>query len=213
MLVCRNTAGIQDINQHTMDFNREVMKFEGQIGRALWWVDFSKDLNAIATGGADSSIKIWSLNIIEEENKEDKNSDIIKSELDIKNSFDILPFKFSATDQYFIRSICHCKIGKKFYIFASTNIGTIYFWSNEECRGEESQYDIELKYIHSTIEEPSVKTAEFSIIDICCTNLKFVTESCEKEGILLVAAFEGNSEKQSKSQFLMFDRDNNCGRT
>ena len=187
------------------------MKFEAQIGRSLWWVAYSKELNAITTGGADTSIKVWSLNISNQE--ENENDDILKYEWDIKNSDDSLPFEFSSTDQYFIRSITHWVVGKKFYVFASTNIGTIYFWSNEEKERTEDKFKIDLKYIHSTIDQPEIQTKEFSIIDICCTNLKFITENAEKETILLVAAFEGNNEKQSKSQFLMFDRDNNWGKS
>jgi hypothetical protein len=48
---------------------------------------------------------------------------------------------------------------------------------------------------------------EFSIIDICCTKLKFITENKQKDTVFLVAAFEGNTLKQSKSQILMFDLD------
>lgn len=79
----------------------------------------------------------------------------------------------------------------------------------ENTDSKSKAIDIQLKYIHSTLEEPEKPTNEFSIIDICCTNLKFQTEEHEKDTIFLVAAFEGNSQKQSKCQFLMFDRESN----
>jgi WD40 repeat protein len=84
------------------------MKFEGQIGRSLWTVAFSEKLGAIATGGADSSVRIWSINLSNEENKEGSNEpDVIKYEFDIKGSYDKLPFKFDEKDQYFIRSMAN----------------------------------------------------------------------------------------------------------
>lgn len=206
-MICRNTAGIWDIDEKAVDINREVMKFEAQIGRSLWWVAFNPQINAIATGGADTSVKIWSLNFNEEESKENQSDDVLKYEFDVKTSYSELPFTFTDSDQYFVRSITHWVINNKFYVFASTNIGTIYSWSNEE---EKSQ-SVQLKYIHSDLSSPEELTKEFSIIDVWWTNFEISIEGQEREYILLVAAFEGNTQKQSKSQLLVFDKQQGWG--
>ena len=163
-MICRNIAGIWDLDQQQVDANKEIMKFEGQIGKSLWCVTYSQELNIIATGGADTSIKLWSLSSNNdsgstEEQKDDKNTeDVVKSEFDIKLTEDELPFASFPSDQYFIRSLCDCKIDDVFYLFASTNIGTIYGWN--------SQSSEKLKYVHSRIEKPDTPTDEFSMIDI-----------------------------------------------
>ncbi|CAI2362795.1 unnamed protein product [Moneuplotes crassus] len=208
-IICRNTAGISDIEQG-LDFNQEVMKFEGQIGRSLWCVSANGDLNCIVTGGANTSIKVWSFNSESEEEKKEESSGIQKFECNINDSLNTLPFEITENEKYFVRSIAHCSIENIYYVFASTNIGTIYKWSNEQVDETEPIKNFELKYTHSRIEDPSIKSKDFSIIDICCSHFTFVTEEITKETILLVAAFEGNYEKQSKAQILMFDRDNNC---
>lgn len=193
------------------------MKFEAQVGKALWCVTYSKELNAIATGGADTSIKLWSLNLKDsDEPEEEKNDDteILQYDFNIKENTQNIPFEIKDSDQYFIRSLCYCMIDKHFYLFASTNLGTIYTWTNDsgEASDGSEALSLNLKYIHSNIANPSTPTDEFSIIDICCTNLTLQTEGEPKNLIFLVAAFEGNTEKQSKSQFLTFDLDKNLGK-
>ena len=38
VLICRNTAGVLDLENYVADSNKEMMKFEAQIGKSLWCV-------------------------------------------------------------------------------------------------------------------------------------------------------------------------------
>ena len=159
------------------------------------------------TGGADTSIKLWSLNSSQ---KEETPSEVIRYDYDIKADISKLPYTIKNHDQYFIRSLCNWIVQRTFYVFAATNIGTIYCWRNEEkefAEGKQGDIKLELKYFHSSIEQPEVPTSDFSIIDICWTDIMINIGSSERNLIFMVAAFECPQNKHSKCQILMFDRD------
>ena len=114
-------------------------------------------------------------------------------------------------DQYYVRSLWHWIVDRTFYVFAATNLGTIYCWKNKEISTSKLSFEnikLELKYHHTIIGKPEEPTDEFSIIDICSTDIKFVDDSSERNMIFMVAAFEWPKNKHSKCQILMFDRDN-----
>mmetsp|Transcript_34273 Transcript_34273/g.39589 ORF Transcript_34273/g.39589 Transcript_34273/m.39589 type:complete len:170 (+) Transcript_34273:309-818(+) len=169
------------------------MKFEAQIGKSLWCVSqldqtpYTQQPNAeqdnttadstslksyaIVTGGADSSLKLWSVNNANFEEDKANEPEILKYDYDFKADLVNLPFVIRDPDQYFIRSLCYCISADIFVLFASTNLGTIYCWRNENSSDvkteNEVKFNLNLKYVHSTLEDPSVFTDEYSIIDLC----------------------------------------------
>ena len=106
-ILSRNTAGVWDLDEEIKDTNTEIMKFEALVGKSLWCVAYSPDLNVIATGGADSSIKIWNINQTEtlEENKDASEDDVVKFDYDLKEHTSEIPFEIKQDEEYFFRSL------------------------------------------------------------------------------------------------------------
>ena len=122
-ILARNTPGVWDLDEEVKDVNNEIMKFEALVGKSLWCVTYSEHMNLIATGSSDTSIKLWS--ITQHNSSADQSQDIIKYEYDLKNYLNDLPFNITKSEEYFFRSLCHMMVDDEFYIFASTNIGTV----------------------------------------------------------------------------------------
>jgi len=84
-----------------LETGEHVWTLEGHYGKSVWSVAVSKELRQVATGGSDSSIKIWPLEPLE------------------------LAFEIWIPEEEQIRDIWFME-GDSIWYFISTNIGKIY---------------------------------------------------------------------------------------